>query len=98
MGTKESPRASYPDAGRTLQALEPRPWLIGLNALPAGATVLDLGRGTGVPISQVLIEHGFNVYGVDASASMIAAFGGPLSKDSCRMGRRRGFGFLRSKF
>ena len=42
--------------------------------LPDGATVLDLGCGTGVPISQALIERGFNVYGVDASARMIAAF------------------------
>ena len=42
--------------------------------LPSGATVLDLGCGTGVPISQVLIERGFNVYGVDASPTMVAAF------------------------
>jgi SAM-dependent methyltransferase len=42
--------------------------------LPEGATVLDLGCGTGVPISQALIEREFNVYGVDASARMIAAF------------------------
>jgi SAM-dependent methyltransferase len=38
------------------------------------AAVLDLGCGTGVPISQALIERGFNVYGVDASPSMVAAF------------------------
>ena len=42
--------------------------------LPAGATVLDLGCGTGVPISQALIERGFNVHGVDASPTMVAAF------------------------
>ena len=42
--------------------------------LPGGATVLDLGCGTGVPISQTLIERGFNVYGVDASPRMVAAF------------------------
>jgi 2-polyprenyl-3-methyl-5-hydroxy-6-metoxy-1,4-benzoquinol methylase len=42
--------------------------------LPNGAAVLDLGCGTGVPISQALIERGFNVHGVDASPSMIAAF------------------------
>ena len=42
--------------------------------LPDGATVLDLGCGTGVPISQALIERGFNVYGLDASARMVAAF------------------------
>ena len=42
--------------------------------LPRRATVLDLGCGTGVPISQVLIERGFQVYGVDASPTMVAAF------------------------
>lgn len=42
--------------------------------LPGGATVLDLGCGTGVPISQALIERGFHVYGVDASPTMVAAF------------------------
>ena len=43
-------------------------------SLAPEASILDLGCGTGVPISQVLIEHGFQVYGVDASESMIAAF------------------------
>jgi len=42
--------------------------------LSAGASVLDLGCGTGLPISQALIERGFNVYGVDASPAMVAAF------------------------
>jgi cyclopropane fatty-acyl-phospholipid synthase-like methyltransferase len=42
--------------------------------LPPDATVLDLGCGSGVPISQVLIERGFHVYGVDASPTMVAAF------------------------
>ena len=42
--------------------------------LPSRATVLDLGCGTGVPISQVLIERGFQVYGVDASPTIVAAF------------------------
>jgi SAM-dependent methyltransferase len=42
--------------------------------LPEGATVLDLGCGTGVPISQVLMRRGLQVYGVDASPSMVAAF------------------------
>jgi SAM-dependent methyltransferase len=43
-------------------------------ALPAGGTVLDLGCGTGVPISQVLVERGFKVFGVDASPTIVAAF------------------------
>ena len=42
--------------------------------LSAGATILDLGCGTGRPISQALIERGFKVYGVDASPTMVAAF------------------------
>jgi 2-polyprenyl-3-methyl-5-hydroxy-6-metoxy-1,4-benzoquinol methylase len=36
--------------------------------------VLDVGCGNGVPISEALIAMGFTVYGVDASASMIAKF------------------------
>jgi 2-polyprenyl-3-methyl-5-hydroxy-6-metoxy-1,4-benzoquinol methylase len=42
--------------------------------LPPGAALLDLGCGSGVPISQALIENGFEVYGVDASVSMTNAF------------------------
>jgi SAM-dependent methyltransferase len=42
--------------------------------LPRGASILDLGCGHGVPISQVLIHRRFQVYGIDASAKMIAAF------------------------
>ena len=44
--------------------------------LPPGASVLDLGCGTGLPITQVLIQRGFEVCGVDASPSMVAAFRG----------------------
>jgi 2-polyprenyl-3-methyl-5-hydroxy-6-metoxy-1,4-benzoquinol methylase len=36
--------------------------------------VLDLGCGHGVPISQVLIQEGFALYGIDASAKLITAF------------------------
>lgn len=42
--------------------------------LPAGSSVLDLGCGHGVPISQALINKGFPVCGVDASPTMIAEF------------------------
>jgi 2-polyprenyl-3-methyl-5-hydroxy-6-metoxy-1,4-benzoquinol methylase len=41
---------------------------------PQGAIVLDLGCGSGVPISQAIADEGLTVYGVDASPSMIAAF------------------------
>jgi 2-polyprenyl-3-methyl-5-hydroxy-6-metoxy-1,4-benzoquinol methylase len=43
-------------------------------ALPPAATILDLGCGSGVPISETLINAGFNVHGVDASPTMVAAF------------------------
>jgi cyclopropane fatty-acyl-phospholipid synthase-like methyltransferase len=39
-----------------------------------GGAVLDLGCGHGVPISQVLVDAGFDVYGVDASPTMLAEF------------------------
>jgi 2-polyprenyl-3-methyl-5-hydroxy-6-metoxy-1,4-benzoquinol methylase len=57
----------------------PRP--IGIDAvlrwartLPRGATILDVGCGPGVPVSQTLMKEGFTVYGVDASPRMVAAF------------------------
>lgn len=42
--------------------------------LPAGASILDLGCGHGVPISAALIKEGFTVYGVDASDSLASEF------------------------
>src|SRR5579862_4352946 len=42
--------------------------------LARGSSILDLGCGHGVPISQALIEDGFTVYGVDASASLMESF------------------------
>jgi 2-polyprenyl-3-methyl-5-hydroxy-6-metoxy-1,4-benzoquinol methylase len=42
--------------------------------LSPGAAVLDIGCGGGVPISELLIERGYKVYGVDASRAMVTAF------------------------
>jgi len=42
--------------------------------LPRGASILDIGCGSGVPVSQVLIEEGFDVSGLDSSRTMIDAF------------------------
>jgi cyclopropane fatty-acyl-phospholipid synthase-like methyltransferase len=42
--------------------------------LPPGSSILDLGCGYGAPVSQALLEEGFTVFGIDASAKMIAAF------------------------
>jgi 2-polyprenyl-3-methyl-5-hydroxy-6-metoxy-1,4-benzoquinol methylase len=41
--------------------------------LPSGCAVLELGCGHGV-VSQALMDEGFEVYGIDASAKMIDAF------------------------
>ncbi len=42
--------------------------------LNAGATILDVGCGSGIPIAQGLIDDGYRVAGVDASPSLLAAF------------------------
>lgn len=42
--------------------------------LERGSSILDVGCGHGVPISQALLEDGFTVYGVDASASLMESF------------------------
>ncbi len=36
--------------------------------------ILDLGCGTGVPISQTLARMGFDVFGIDSSPEMISQF------------------------
>jgi SAM-dependent methyltransferase len=48
-----------------------RSWARGL---PEGATVLDLGCGAGVPVTQVLSSNGCRVFGVDASPTLVAAY------------------------
>lgn len=42
--------------------------------LQQGSCILDLGCGTGIPISKVLIDEGMTVYGVDASVTLINEF------------------------
>lgn len=42
--------------------------------LPAGATVIDLGCGSGLPITKVLLTEGLKVYAVDAAPSLVRAF------------------------
>lgn len=48
-----------------------RKWV---KTLTLNSTVLDLGCGTGIPISKILIEEGMIVYGVDASPTMVKVF------------------------
>jgi len=48
-----------------------RTWM---RQLPPGGSVLDVGCGSGVPVSQTLMSEGFVVSGVDASPTLVAAF------------------------
>jgi SAM-dependent methyltransferase len=43
-------------------------------SLPVGASVLDVGCGTGLPLTRVLLEHGCQVMGVDSSRELLARF------------------------
>jgi len=42
--------------------------------LPPGTAILDLACGHGVPITQTLVDHGFEIYAVDASPRLLAEF------------------------
>lgn len=44
------------------------------STLPAGTDILDLGCGHGQPISCALAKVGFNLFGVDASPTLLAAY------------------------
>lgn len=43
-------------------------------SLPVRGAVLDLGCGAGIPVSESLVKAGFDVYGIDAAPSLVAAF------------------------
>lgn len=43
-------------------------------ALPINSIVLDLGCGTGIPVSMLLINEGMTVYAIDASPTLVKAF------------------------
>jgi SAM-dependent methyltransferase len=50
-----------------------KPWHEGfVSALPAGASVLDLGCGSGSPVARYLVECGLRVTGVDSSPTLIS--------------------------
>ncbi|MEG3163691.1 methyltransferase domain-containing protein [Sphingomonas sp. PB2P19] len=42
--------------------------------LPAGAAILDIGCGCGVPIARELVRRGFDVTGIDGAPAMVALF------------------------
>lgn len=48
-----------------------RAWAL---SLPAGASVLDLGCGHGVPVTEVLLAAGCRVHAIDGAPGLVAAF------------------------
>lgn len=44
------------------------------NALPSGGAVLDLGCGSGFPVSSTLADEGLTVFGIDASPTLVSMF------------------------
>lgn len=42
--------------------------------LRPGGSIVDIGCGTGIPISEALADEGFALYGIDPSPTLLAAF------------------------
>ncbi|TPG43633.1 class I SAM-dependent methyltransferase [Sphingomonas koreensis] len=62
-------------AERRGDALVEAPWLDRFcTSLPAGAAILDIGCGSGLPIGRALIDRGFDLTGIDAAPTMLALF------------------------
>lgn len=43
-------------------------------ALPRGGSIIDVGAGSGEPLTAALVDDGFDVCAVEASPKMVAAF------------------------
>lgn len=53
--------------------LKEREWIDAFTAyLPQGASILDLGCGSGEPVARHLVESGYSVIGLDSSPSLVA--------------------------
>jgi SAM-dependent methyltransferase len=74
-----------------------RAWLdrfLGLNE--PGATILDLGCGSGKPIARYLIERGRSVMGLDSSPEMIAMYRESFPNHDWQVGDMRSISFGRT--
>ena len=61
------------DRNRCIDPWNDKPWHDRfIAALPAGATVLDLGCGSGCPVAKHMAEHGLHVTGIDSSPTLIS--------------------------
>ncbi|MBS1563596.1 MAG: class I SAM-dependent methyltransferase [Bacteroidetes bacterium] len=64
---------------------------------PAGSTMLDVGCGTGIPVTKILLDAGLKPYAVDASPKMVADFrqNFPDVPVACEAAERSSFFHLR---
>ncbi|MEO8401524.1 MAG: class I SAM-dependent methyltransferase [Gammaproteobacteria bacterium] len=62
---------SWFDDARTKTLMESEYLNLIVKSIPAGGSVLDLGCGTGEPITQFFIDKGFKITGIDGSKKMI---------------------------
>jgi SAM-dependent methyltransferase len=61
------------DADRNAPGWNDKPWLDRfIFALPAGASVLDIGCGGGSPVARHLVNNGCSVTGIDTSPTLIS--------------------------
>ena len=55
----------------TIGAEAVRSWA---HTLVPDATILDLGCGNGIPITEALVKDGYTVYGIDSSPTLIRSY------------------------
>lgn len=70
-GYEEAARRFIAGRSREIGVPEIEQWA---RVLSPGAAILDLGCGHGDPVARVLVESGFDLYGIDASPSLVAEF------------------------
>ena len=89
--------ASHWDAERRSAGWNDRKWHDRFVALlHAGATVLDLGCGGGVPVARHVVAHGMRVTGVDSSPSLIALCRERLADQEWLVADMRGLALART--
>lgn len=61
--------------------------------LPPGASILDIGCGTGLPVARALWDGGFAVHGIDPAHTLLAAFRRnlPAAPAACEPAETSGF-------
>lgn len=56
------------------------------SSLPPGSRILDAGCGNGIPITQVLLDSGHQVVGLDSSSEMLERFRANFPQTPCVSG------------